>query len=95
MIFEGSRYEHSDVVRVVATDGKARPTVIAEEPVDQSIQYAFYTVRLGDRVDLLADQFFGDPELWWKIADANPRRLFWDYLPEGTTLRIPSGRVSG
>jgi hypothetical protein len=25
----------------------------------------------GDRLDNLAGRYFGDPELWWRIADAN------------------------
>lgn len=25
----------------------------------------------GDRLDSLAARYFGDPELWWRIADAN------------------------
>ena len=30
-----------------------------------------HLVRAGDRVDLLAAQYLGDPELHWRIADAN------------------------
>lgn len=26
----------------------------------------------GDRLDLIAARWYGDPELWWRIADANP-----------------------
>jgi hypothetical protein len=26
----------------------------------------------GDRLDLVAARWYGDPELWWRIADANP-----------------------
>ncbi len=29
------------------------------------------TIRQGDRLDLLAGQQLGDPELFWRIADAN------------------------
>lgn len=31
-----------------------------------------YTIVGGDRLDLIANRFIGDPEQWWKIADANP-----------------------
>lgn len=30
-----------------------------------------HIVRSGDRPELLAGQAFGDPELYWRIADAN------------------------
>lgn len=26
----------------------------------------------GERPDLLAQRFYGDPGQWWRIADANP-----------------------
>src|SRR5262245_64632886 len=31
-----------------------------------------HTVAAGDRPDLLAQRYFGDPSQWWQIADANP-----------------------
>ncbi|MGC5564322.1 LysM peptidoglycan-binding domain-containing protein [Streptomyces sp. FR-108] len=31
-----------------------------------------HTVSAGDRPDLLARRYFGDPAQWWQIADANP-----------------------
>ncbi|GAA2261953.1 hypothetical protein GCM10010145_29520 [Streptomyces ruber] len=31
-----------------------------------------HTVTTGDRPDLLAQRYFGDPAQWWQIADANP-----------------------
>ena len=95
MIFEGSRYEHSDVQRIIAPDGTARQTVLPTDPSEQTFTYTYYTVRAGDRIDILADRFLGDAEAWWVIADANPQRLFWDYLPDGVVLRIPRGLGTG
>lgn len=31
-----------------------------------------YTLREGDRLDLLAYHFYSDTRLWWRILDANP-----------------------
>jgi hypothetical protein len=31
-----------------------------------------YPVEEGDRLDLIAARRLGDPELWWRLADANP-----------------------
>ena len=31
-----------------------------------------HTVGAGERPDLLAQRYFGDPSQWWQIADANP-----------------------
>jgi hypothetical protein len=33
---------------------------------------AYHTVRQGDRLDVLAAHYLGDPELHWRVADANP-----------------------
>lgn len=31
-----------------------------------------YALVEGDRLDLIAARRLGDPELWWRLADANP-----------------------
>jgi hypothetical protein len=49
----------------------------------------FHLVTDGDRVDLLAYRYFGDPTLWWIICDVNDIGFPLD-LPVGITLRIPS-----
>ena len=41
----------------------------------------------GDRLDNLAYQFYGDPELWWFIARAN--NLNSMNVEVGKNLRIP------
>jgi hypothetical protein len=57
-------------------------------PVTENDNYVIAT--LGDRFDLLANNFYGDPTLWWVIPSANG--LTCDSLcPEpGTQLRIPT-----
>tara|TARA_Y100001963_G_C6781591_1_gene450215 strand:- start:2465 stop:2737 length:273 start_codon:yes stop_codon:yes gene_type:complete len=42
----------------------------------------------GDRFDLLANQYYGDPSLWWYIAKAN--NMKFNNIPAGLKLRIPS-----
>ena len=41
----------------------------------------------GDRLDLLANQYYGDPRLWWYIAKAN--NLKFITVERGTKIRIP------
>ena len=41
----------------------------------------------GDRCDILAEQFYGTPELWWFVALSN--NLSTNNIPVGTQLRIP------
>ena len=42
---------------------------------------------MGDRLDHLAHQFYGDVSLWWYIAKAN--NLKFMTVPTGISLRIP------
>jgi len=46
----------------------------------------------GDRLDLLAARYFGDPLQYWRIADANPAPSPDELLEPGRVLIIP--RVS-
>ncbi len=45
---------------------------------------------LGDRLDLLAFDFYGDTSFWWVIASANALSGDSLYLEPGMQLRIPS-----
>lgn len=46
----------------------------------------------GDRLDMLANQFYNDITLYWVISAANPNKLDFGsiFIPEGTQLRIPT-----
>jgi len=46
----------------------------------------------GDRLDLLANQFYRDPNLWWVINNANPDATRGDSIvcKRGIQLRVPS-----
>ncbi|MER5556020.1 hypothetical protein ABT001_30850 [Streptomyces sp. NPDC002793] len=49
-----------------------------------------HTVSSGDRPDLLAQRYIGDPGQWWQIADANPVLDPHELTEEaGRTLTIP------
>ena len=51
-----------------------------------------HTVQSTDRVDVLANTFYGDSRLWWVLAVANG----WDEpatsLCPGQTIKVPSPR---
>ena len=51
-----------------------------------------YTVARKDRIDALAQRFYGDSTLWWIIALANELRLLPTDLQENTQIRIPNGK---
>ena len=88
MIFTNSRYVNSPVLLVEGSDGVSRPTVYRNS-VGLPNSFLHYQVVYGDRMDLLAFRFFGDPTLWWVIADANPEVFYPDALIMGSIVRIP------
>jgi hypothetical protein len=56
-----------------------------------------YTTK-GDRYDLLAQSYYGDPSLWWIIALCNLNNTIPDsiYPNIGEQIRIPSiDRIAG
>ena len=45
----------------------------------------------GDRLDILANQYYGDSTLYWIISAANSSQSFSSmYIIEGSQLRIPN-----
>ena len=46
----------------------------------------------GDRLDLLANQYYSDTTLYWIIAAANPQKVSGDslFLTPGIQMRIPA-----
>lgn len=60
-----------------------------ELPYLESDLYVYTTI--GDRLDTLAQQFYGSPEYYWVISSANPELgLNSLYVPEGSQVRIPT-----
>ena len=53
------------------------------------IDYEEYTLKEGERLDVLAGQYLGNGNLWWVIAAASG--IGWALqAPPGTLLRIPT-----
>ena len=62
-----------------------------------SLDDLYATIVEGDRLDLIADQFYNDVDLWWIITTANPDIIRRDSLnlKPGLQIRIPDpNRVS-
>jgi phage tail protein X len=105
-IFKGSRYEYVPVYQHYngpdASDYKKNipqtmiPT-IRRRPLDnfdfsQAITHVYQN---GDRIDLLAYKYYGDPSMWWVILDANPQYLHPLEIPSGARLIIPPMNYMG
>lgn len=89
MITQGSRYTNSAVTTAIV-NGKPAKVIVPGTPQPLTVSFTTYIVTEGDTPDLLANQFYSDPTLWWRIADANPEILWWGSISPGTRLRIPT-----
>ena len=49
----------------------------------------YLTTRVGDRLDIIAQEFYNDTQFWWVIAQANGLGEGSFIIPVGTLLRIP------
>lgn len=87
MFFRNSRY--ASVPDAIYVDPAGREIVykllrpLPRPPVQQG-----HTVALGERLDQIAFRHYGDPEQYWRIADANVA-----LHPEELTAEV--GRVLG
>jgi nucleoid-associated protein YgaU len=89
MITSNSRYANSNLTLVPS----ARGTNLAVVPGQQrewSFNFTYHQIDGADRMDLLAEQYYGDARMWWHIADANPEVMDWTVLTPGQIIRIPS-----
>ena len=93
-----SRYATTEVVTTVEADGTERRSLKRRfiPPAEASTIVAQHLVVAGDRLDALAQHYYGDPLLAWRIADANraldPAELTGN---PGEVLRIASPDLSG
>ena len=74
------------------TDGSDLEGIVPRYPnIPLSFDDRYFITTEGDRLDILAEQFYSDSTLWWIISIANGS-LVQNSLtpPTGTQLRIPS-----
>jgi hypothetical protein len=83
------RYQNINVIKYNATGSQYYVNnVYPDIAVTDNDTYVIST--LGDRLDLLANDFYGDVTLWWIIASANALPGDSLYPPIGMQLRIPN-----
>ncbi|MCX2864887.1 LysM domain-containing protein [Paucibacter sp. PLA-PC-4] len=86
-----SRYASTETTRLVGPDG-AELVYLKRRFLPQPERLALWrahSVVQGDRLDNLAARYLSDPELWWRIADANRAMRPDDLLqPVGRVLKL-------
>ena len=90
MIYLDSRYADGPLFKAAdSRTGTFIQSVFREWPAYE-VKYHWYVVTEIDRIENIAVQTLGNPELWWQIMDINPEILNPFEIPAGTELRIPN-----
>ncbi len=92
MFLKGSRYER--VKDYVATDAKEITNKVKQIRQIEKLDKAFvYVIEEGDRLDNLANRFYGDPTKFWIICDANDVMFPSDLVVPGMKIIIPQENI--
>ena len=91
-----SRYFSTPTIEVDGVITLAQRIPPAGEPEPDSVLHVCIG---GETLDQLARRYYDNEDLWWRIADANPRRFFTDWRagdqviipPLRTATRTPRG----
>ncbi len=71
MFTAGSRYEQVPTIIFIDASGREIPYKALRLIPDPQLIQRVHRVMVGDRLDLLAHRYFGDPLQFWRICDAN------------------------
>ena len=83
-----NRYQNIPIIKNLEGTRYYRDNKYPRIPLSENDVYVVTTI--GDRFDLLSQQYYGDSSLWWIISIANedlPQNSL--YIPVGSQIRIP------
>lgn len=83
------RYQNINIKKLNSTKEQYYANNIYPE-IPLSPEDTYVIATLGDRLDLLALDFYGDTDFWWVIASANALTGDSLYLEPGAQIRIPA-----
>lgn len=89
-IFEGSRFIN---VYSYEEDYKGRRVTAFHTREVQAVDYGNaveHTWIEGDRLDNLSQRYYGDPQYWWFLLDANPQYMEEHEILPGDRLQVPA-----
>ena len=91
MVIQLPRYDN----RIIETTPQGKPYIKGKQypntPLSASDIYVITTV--GDRLDLLAYNYYRDVNLWWIISAANTNDLAKQYILQGGILNNENARA--
>ena len=79
--------------QIKVTDGNRKRfyKYIKYPEIPEDISDIYIITRIGERLDLLANKYYQNPDLWWVIMKANPNKLRRDsfFINPGVRVRVP------
>jgi hypothetical protein len=90
MFSNKSRYANLDTA-VLTLPGREPVIYVRRRMIPQftGTVVAEYVVHEGDRLDRITAHYLADPELFWRVCDANDALKPEDLLVTGQRLKIP------
>lgn len=94
MISRNSRYSRDDAY-ASKDPGRAEQPIVGLAPHEAAVLESRREHRVveGERLDQLAQRYYGDPLKYWLICDANDAVFPEDLMVPGRVLRIPRNRL--
>lgn len=92
MIYLDSRYADGTLLKAWdsrATKKQFQLTVFRNWPT-YTTNFFLYVWTEMDRLDIVANKYLGDSQLWWQIMDINPELIDPFDIAPGTQVRIPN-----
>lgn len=83
-----SRYEDVPIEYGVYRGQLVRGKAIRRVPYKQ-FAWTPHKFKEGERIELVADSFYGDPFMWPIIADANPEHFWFGNFGPSDVIRVP------
>lgn len=90
-LYRNSRYADGntrDVILVDQNENRYR-TLYRYPEVNGTRTLTYYVWRAGDRIDRLAAEHLGSPDLFYRILDLNPEIIDPHHIEPGTKVRLP------
>ena len=93
MLYRGSRYAGVGTWTSVDADGRVQEALRTRRipPTPATFRR---TLADGDRLDLLAFEFYGRADRFWRICDANQAMHPDELLEPGRDVKIPPDQTS-
>ncbi len=82
---------YTNIQESTTLTGKRFKNTVKYPDIPLSFNDIYIYTDEGDRFDILAQTYYGNPQLWWIISIANPQLTQGSIIPPmGIQIRIPT-----